>query len=58
MKKVFLLFVVAFAFVACNKCQDCTCGGTTEEVCKDDFDSNADYNEAILALELLGCECN
>ena len=58
MKKVLLLFVIVFTFVACNKCQDCTCVGATEEVCKDDFESNADYNEAIAALELLGCDCN
>jgi hypothetical protein len=61
MKKLLLLLVIAFAFTACNKCQDCDCSNLdlgTEEVCKSDFDSNDDYNEAIAALELLGCNCN
>ena len=57
MKNFLLLFVVALTLVACNKCQDCTCDNVTEEICKDDFDSNDDYNQAIAALELLGCDC-
>jgi hypothetical protein len=58
MKKILLVFVIAFTFVACNKCQDCTCDNVTEEICKDDFDSNDDYNDAIVLLEALGCDCN
>ena len=58
MKKTLLVFVIAFTFVTCNKCQDCTCDNVTEEICKDDFDSNDDYNEAIVLLEALGCDCN
>ena len=57
MKKLLLLVAIAFAFTACNKCQDCDCYDETEEICKSDFDSNDDYNEAIAALELLGCDC-
>ena len=60
MKKLLLLVAIAFAFTACNKCQDCDCSAWdagTEEVCRNDFDSNDDYNEAIAALELLGCDC-
>jgi len=57
-KKIILFLLVAFTFVACKKCQDCTCDNVTEEVCEDDFDSNSDYNAAILVLEDLGCDCN
>ena len=58
MRKILLLFVIGFTFAACSKCQDCTCDAITEEVCKDDFNSNDEYIEAIAALELLGCDCN
>ena len=58
MKKALLIVAIAFVFTACEKCQDCTCEGATSEVCQDDFDSNSDYNEAILALEIVGCDCN
>ena len=58
MKKLLLIAIIAFAFTACNKCQDCTCEETITQVCLDDFDSNDDYNEAIVALENLNCNCN
>ena len=58
MKKLLLIASIALIFTACNKCQDCTCDGYTTEICKDDFDSNSDYNEAIVALEIIGCNCN
>ena len=46
--------------MSCNKCKECTCGSVTdlpytEEVCRDNFDSNEDYNEAIATLEAVGC---
>ena len=49
--------------ISCNKCQECTCDSVTdlpytEEVCRDNFDSNEDYNEAIAILESVGCSCN
>ena len=61
MKKIIIpaltcLFLVGLS--ACNKCQDCTCGSTTEEVCRDDFDSNDEYKEGIVLLEAFGCDCN
>ena len=64
MKKLLLLVVIAFAFTACDKCQDCDCSNATyeqwesQEVCKSDYDSNDDYNEVIAAFETWGCNCN
>ena len=61
MKKLLLISTIALTFTACNKCQDCTCEGNADvgEVCQDDFDSNSDYNAAIIALEAIpGCNCN
>ena len=48
---------------SCKKCKNCTCDSVTdtlytEEVCRDDYDSNEDYNEAIGTLEASGCSCN
>jgi|TARA_B110000495_G_C22586584_1_gene351922 hypothetical protein len=63
MKKLLFIAVIAFAFTSCTKCQDCDCSASidpsagTEEVCQDEFDSKDDYNEAIAALEILGCDC-
>ena len=57
MKKILFIFGIAFAFSACTQCQDCTLDGVTSEVCKDDFDSNADYQAALLAFEELGADC-
>ena len=66
MKRFLLIASIVLTFTACNRCQDCTCNTYsynqyyqyTEEVCRNDFDSNADYNEAIAALEIIGCNCN
>ena len=58
MKKIFSFLFIAFIFSSCNKCQDCTCESVTQEVCRAAYDSYDDYNEAIAALELLGCNCN
>ena len=58
MKKILFIFVISLTFIACKKCQDCTCDNVSEEVCKDDFDSNSDYNAAILLLENAGCDCD
>ena len=58
MKKILFIFVISLTFIACNKCQDCTCAEAITEVCRDDFDSNEDYNKAIVALEVIGCNCN
>lgn len=45
-----------------NGCQTCTLtyGGQTytDEVCEADFDSTAEFNQYIAAIELLGGSCN
>ena len=57
MKKIIVCFAVVITFSSCNKCQDCTADGISTEVCQDDFDSNADYQAALLAAEELGADC-
>ena len=62
MKKILFIFVISLTFIACKKCQDCTCtaeglGTTTQEVCKGDL-STVEYNAAITVLENEGCDCN
>ena len=57
MKKILFIFVISLTFIACKKCKDCTIESVTQEICKDDFDSNSDYQAAITALEALGFEC-
>lgn len=57
MKKTLLLLGLVFTFAACTQCQDCTLDSVTSEVCKDDFDSNEDYQAALLAIEELGGDC-
>lgn len=57
MKKFIICFAAVITFSSCNKCQDCTIDGITSEVCQDDFDSNADYQAALLAAEELGADC-
>ena len=59
MKKVLFIFGIVFVFSACTDCQDCTfeSENTSTEVCRNDYDSNADYQAALLALEELGADC-
>ena len=59
MKKILFIFGIAFAFSACTQCQDCTfeSESSTTEVCRNDYDSNEDYQAALLALEELGADC-
>lgn len=62
MKKFNLLIAVAalatFSLTSCNKCQDCTCFGQTQEVCQEDFDSKDEYKDAIKEREDTGiCKC-
>jgi hypothetical protein len=50
-------------FSCSKRCKDCVCDSVTdtpyiEEVCRDNFDSNEDYNEAIAILENVGRSCN
>jgi hypothetical protein len=57
MKRILLILGTVFTLSACNQCQDCTLDSVTTEVCKDDFDSNTDYQAALLAIEELGGDC-
>ena len=64
MKKILLILLCVPLMFSCSKrCKDCVCDSVTdtpyiEEVCRDNFDSNEDYNEAIAILENVGCSCN
>lgn len=58
----FFLFSTLFIFSSCSNCKDC--GSCPEEVtleqteiCKKDFDSKDDYEDAIAVIEAFGCEC-
>ena len=63
MKKLLLILLcLPMIFSSCKKCKECTLSNVmgdsgTEEICRDDFDSNADYNSAIAVIEAFGCEC-
>jgi len=57
MKKILFILGLGFAFASCSNCQDCTLDGVTSEVCEDDFDTNEDYQAALLLLEQAGAEC-
>jgi hypothetical protein len=61
--------MIAVGYTACGSddsdddgCVSCTLsyGGQTytEEVCEADFDTTAEYNQYIAAIELLGGNCN
>ncbi len=58
MKRILYLFGVALAFSACNQCQDCNFESESAitEVCRDDYDSNADYQTALSNLEEEGAD--
>lgn len=57
MKKFLFILSIILSCAACTDCQDCTIENITSEVCKDDYDSNADYQLALTALEELGADC-
>ena len=59
------IFKVAISTVAlmvglssCSKCQTCTYGGSSEEICQDDFDDKDAYKAYINFLEAFGTDCN
>jgi len=59
MKKILFIFGMVFIFTSCTECKDCTfeSESTTNEVCRDDYDSNEDYQTALLLLEEEGADC-
>ena len=61
MKKSYLLIATAalfaISFASCNKCQDCTCGDESTEVCEDEYDNKDDYKADIALAEAFGCTC-
>ncbi len=62
MKKTILpLFLLAFAvgISSCQKCAECdNCPlGISGEFCVDEFDSKADYDQAVSDAEAVGCDC-
>ncbi len=58
---IVVLAVCTALLSSCKKCQECTITffgvEISEEVCKDDFDSNADYRDAIKEIEDAGGKC-
>lgn len=54
-----LLFVSALAISSCQKCVECTnCPlGFSGDACVDEFDSKADYEQAVADAEAIGCDC-
>lgn len=62
MKKSTLLFtaLIALLISSCKPCVQCTdCAlGTSGEICRKDYDSKEDYQDAIDAAENVGgCNC-
>ena len=63
MKKLLLILLcLSLFFSSCKKCKECTLsngmGDTgTEEICRDDFDSNEEYNAYIQIIEDIGGAC-
>ncbi len=72
MKNYFIyMFLTSFIVIGCSKkcveCKDCPDEVTLTdasgndvailEVCEDDFDSKADYDEAISITVAFGCDC-
>lgn len=60
-KRIFpvLLFVVTIGISSCQKCVECVnCPlGISGDACVDEFDSKADYEQAVADAEALGCDC-
>ena len=58
MKKLLLILLCFPLFFSCSKeCKECLGNGMAEEVCRDDFDSNEQYNAYIQVIEDLGGSC-
>ena len=62
MKKIILSSILVLSlsmfFSSCSQdCYKCTTSGDEESVCKTDFSSTDDYNEAVKKLRALGFTC-
>ena len=63
MKKLLLILLCLPLLFSCSKeCKECTLSNGmgdsgTEEVCRDDFDSNEQYNAYIQVIEDIGGTC-
>ena len=58
MRKTLLILLCLPLFFSCSKeCKECYTIGMDEEVCRDDFDSNEQYNAYIQVIEDLGGSC-
>jgi len=60
-KNLFQILIGSIAVVtglsSCNKCQTCTYGSYSEEICQEDFDSKSDYKDYISYIESYGASC-
>jgi len=61
-KLLFIILCLPLVFTSCEKCKECTLSNGmgdsgTEEICRDDFDSNEEYNAIIQIIEDLGGNC-
>jgi len=47
------------SLASCSKCQTCTDNDSPEvRICRDDYDSDDEYNNAIDVTEALGYDCS
>ena len=51
------LFGVSLGFSSCKKCQTCTYGTYSEDICQDDFDTKDEYKSYISLIEAFGGDC-
>lgn len=62
-KLLYTLLAISIIFSSCSKeCKECTLSNGmgdsgTEEVCRDDFNSNEEYNAYIQVIEDIGGSC-
>ena len=61
-KRLLILLCLPLLFSSCKKCKECTLSNVmgdsgTEEICRDDFDSNEEYNAYIQIIEDIGGTC-
>lgn len=61
MKKIFYfisIMVLSSSFYACERCAKCTHAILNDsEICRENFDSEQDYQDAISAVEVIGYNC-
>lgn len=62
MKKLFTVFFIGALAVGASSCQKCVeCDncpfGISGDACREDFDSNEDYEAAVANARAAGCDC-